>query len=74
MLVDGICVIKMITKCVLKMQVHDVSCNHEFTKLKVSAAWSVHAEVMKESETKFNVRCDSISGNVFTHYVTNGLL
>ena len=26
------------------------------------------------SEAKFNFGCDSISGNVFTQYVTNGLL
>ena len=74
MLVDGICVIKMIKKCALKMQVHEVSYNLEFTKLKVTAAWSVHAEVMRGSQAKFNVRGDSISGNVFTQYVTNGLL
>ena len=71
MLVDGICVIKMIKKGALKMH---VSYNLEFTKLKVTAAWSVQAEVTRGSEAKFNVRCDSISGNVFTQYVTNGLL
>ena len=74
MLVDGICVIKMIKKYALKMQVHDVFYNLEFTKLKVTAAWSVQAEVTRGSEAKFNVRCDSISRNVFTQYVTNDLL
>ena len=59
-------VIKMIKKYALKMQVHDVFSNLEFTKLKVTAAWSVQAEVMRGSEAKFNVRCDSISGKVFT--------
>ena len=54
------------------MQVHEVSYNLEFTKLKVTAAWSVQAEVTRGSEAKF--RCDSISGNVFSQYVTNGLL
>ena len=66
MLVDGICVIKMIKKYALKMQVHDVFYNLEFTKLKVSAAWSVQAEVRRGSEAKFNVRCDSNSRKVFT--------
>ena len=49
------------------MQVHDVFYNLEFTKLKVTAAWSVQAEVTGGSEAKFNVRCDAMSGKMHDH-------
>ena len=48
------------------MQVHDVSYNLEFTKLKVTAALSIQAEVRRGSEAKFNARCDSNSRKLFT--------
>ena len=46
------------------MKVHQVSYNFKLTKLQVTAACSVHAGVMRESEAKFNPKCDSVSEKV----------